>query len=369
VKRLFVLICSLFILNACGNPSVVAYMRGIAFQSEAEKARKEAGKVDNKVESKYFQAIEQYNSALHFDPNLDDAYYRRGNCRAAIGQYDAATEDFTQVSRLKPADPKGWAYKANAEMMQQKYADAIADFNASDSLSPGAGWIYNKRAYCKMYTGDPKGALSDAKKLVEVSPTGSDYCLLAIAQRVNGNLVEMDKAYAKALKANPHDETIYQNRAFSNFILGRYDPAVKDFESVLKLSDWRGDQAPYAVLLSVIAARLNKDEPTAKRILDESIVKMEIPTEVDKHAHNARVSNDWPVPIIQYLHNDITKEKYIRSAQGDIGKETEVNCYLGLEALVRGNKAEAQKQFNWVLTNGRRDYIEWDIAKRLASGG
>jgi tetratricopeptide (TPR) repeat protein len=356
----------LLILNACGNPSVVAYTRAIVFQREAEQAMNEAGKVDNKVEAKFFQAIEQYNSALHFDPNLVDAYYRRANCRASIEQYDAAIDDFTQVTHLKPADATGWARKANAEMMVQKFPDAIADFNAADSLVPGTAWVYNKRAYCKMYVGDPKGALADAKQVIEISPTAADYCLLAIAERANGNLAEMDKAFDKALTANPHDQTVYQNRGFSNFIVGRYPAALKDFQTFLKLSNWKGENAPYAVLLGVIAARLNKDEPAAKALLDESIWKMQIPTEVDKHAHNARVSNDWPMPALQYFHGDITKDKFIRAAQGSIGKETEVNCYLGLEALIKGDRATAEKQFRWVVQNGRRDYIEWDVAARLS---
>ena len=59
MKRLALLVLVAVILNACGNPAVVAYTRGIMLQREGDNALREAGKMNNKIESKYFQAIEQ----------------------------------------------------------------------------------------------------------------------------------------------------------------------------------------------------------------------------------------------------------------------------------------------------------------------
>lgn len=367
MKRLILaLTISTMILTGCGNPSVVAYTRGMVCQREAETAQTEAGKVNNKVEAKYFQAIEQFNSALHFDPNLTDAYYRRGVCREAISQFDAALDDYTQATHLKPQEAEYWRRKGNAEMMLQKYADAVADYNAADNLAPDQIPVLYKRAYCEIYSDQPKAALADAKKLAENVADASSYCLLAAAERANGHIKEMDQAFEKALEAEPHQMETYQNRALAEMTLGRYKAALKDFKTVAHGTEFTGSDAPYAVLLGALAAKLDKNEPEAKGLLDEAVSAMRLPTEIDKNAHNAQVSNDWPLPGVQWLHGDITQDKFIRAAQGDSGKETELACYLGLIALSKGDKKTAKSQFKWVLENGRRDYVEWSIAQRLS---
>jgi lipoprotein NlpI len=41
---------------------------------------------------------------------------------------------------------------------------------------------------------------------------------------------------------------------------------------------------------------------------------------------------------------------------------TEANCYLGLQALLKGDKKNAEKCFAWVKVNGRKDYVEYEVA-------
>jgi tetratricopeptide (TPR) repeat protein len=367
VKRLVLFLCTTLILTGCGNPSVIAYTRGMMFQREAEAAMRAEGKLNNKIESKYFQAIEQFNSAVHFDPKLADAYYRRGVCREQIKQYDAAVGDFSQVVTLQPHNPDAYLLRGIATKNLQKWPEAIADFTEAERLEPGMQRALFEGAYCKLYVGDNKGALQDAQKLIGIEKNQYYYTLLAGAYRNVGNIKEMDAAFAKAIELSPHNLENYQNRAYSNFIVGRYEPAIADCRAVLNGSGWKADDAPYAVLIGFVAAKLGKNEDAAKQFMDEAIERLQIPKEIDKNAHNARVANEWPVPILQYFHRDITRDTFVRAAQGDTGRQTEMQCYLGLDALIKGDKKLAKTHLVLVVENGRRDYVEWEAAKRFLS--
>lgn len=367
MKQLVSVLALSLMLTACGNPSVVAYSRGMILQREAEDdAKKNHGLVDNKIEAKYFQAIEQYNSAIRFDPKLSDAYYRRGICRDAIRQYDAALEDFSQVTTIKPDDPYAWMRRGKAEMALQNFDDAIKDFNASDALKPDEPWVLLKRASCKNYVGDNEGALTDAKKCILLKPDVETYCLLASVSRGMGDYAAMERAYDTALKSYPHDLKIYRYRAYNEFAAGRYRAAWADFDKLWHAKYMTEDEdAPYTVLLGTLAARLDHREGDANTLLDDGVAQLKLPTELDAGAHNAQVANEWPKPVIQYLHNDITRDKLKRAAQGDSGRETESNTYLGLESYLNGDRKEAKRLFEWVVHNGRKDYVEYQLSQRM----
>lgn len=362
MKKLLIALSIGILLTACGNPGVIAYTRGLMVEREAEKQVALVGFVDSAAQSKYFQAIEQYNSALHFDPKNTNALYRRGRCRARLSQYDAALSDFSEVVKLLPADPNAWRDRASTYKEMQMFAEAIKDYNTVETLSDADASLYLNRSFCKQYTGDRKGALDDAKKAVELKPDALAYCALATSERQMGNLKAMDEAFNKAIKLNPHRVSTYQSRGLSNFLCKRYAPAFTDFRKALAASEWRGSDTGYAVIFGTFSARFQKKDAEAKALLDEAMNQLQIQREVDKGAHNAEVAGDWPYPAIQYLHGDITDEKLIRAAQGDDGKETEARCYLGIVCWQKGDEKRAAQYFEWAAKNGRSDYVETELA-------
>jgi tetratricopeptide (TPR) repeat protein len=59
-------------------------------------------------------AIEDYNQAIRFDPNLTDVYKWRGEIYLAKGDADHAIADFTEVIRLYPEFSNGYFNRGNA---------------------------------------------------------------------------------------------------------------------------------------------------------------------------------------------------------------------------------------------------------------
>lgn len=365
MKRFALTICIALILQGCGNPADVAYTRGLWIQKEADSDVEKVGRIDNSAKSKYFKAIEQFNSAIHFNENHSLAYYRRGVCRARLEQYDSAAGDFSRTVALDPHNAEGWVDRATVYKEMQEFGRAVEDYDIADKLAPGDERVYHGRSYCRRFSGDLKGALLDAQKAAELRPSPDNYCAIATIQRSLGNLKDMDAAYAKAIELNPHRIATYQVRGFSNFTAGRYDAALKDFQTALKGSNWTGNETPYAVIFGMFASRLGSNKKEASVLLDTAVKRLSIPIEIDKRAKNAQVADAWPTPAIQYFHGDITQEKFLRSAQGNNGKMTEAQCYLGIANLLNGEKQLATKHLQWVSENGRKDYVEYEIAHEL----
>lgn len=359
-----VIICLMIVLlSGCGNPSVVAYTRGIIIEKEADSERPDDGTLNNQAKAKYFQAIEQYNSAINLDPKHSQAYYRRGLCRAKLQQFDAAVGDFSQTLSMEPRNAKVWIDRGEAYQELRQWKKAVADFDVADRLLPEDQYIYSARAYCKLYSGDLQSALADAQKAVALKPIASNYSVLARIYRACGKKDEMEKTYQFALAANPHRVSTYQSRGFSRFLFGDYKQSLSDFQTALRASNWTGADTPYAVLFSYFCYRLRHQDNEASALLSEAMTKLSILGEIDKGAHNAQVSGTWPYPAIQYFHGHIRAEALRRAAGDDISKNTEAKFYLGLDSFLRGDKKNAQEDFDWVAKNGREDFIEYEAAQ------
>ncbi len=362
MKRLLWALLTTTILNGCGGPGVVAYTRGLLLEREADQEFRKTGIISNASKAKYFKAVEQFNSALHFAPDHALSYYHRGICRARLEQQEAALEDFSKTVSLEPDNAEAWQDRANIYTDMGKFEEAIKDYDAADNLLPDQDRTYAGRSYCYLHLGNLQAALNDAQKAVELEPTAANFCAVGNVQRDIGNFTEMNKAYTKAFVADPHRISTYQTRGFARFIIGQYKLALSDFQIALKLSNWHGEDTPYAVIYGSYSARMLNQNSQSEYLLNEGVRRLNLPVEVDKNARNAQVA-DWPKAIIQYLHGDIKQDSFLRAALGDKNRMTEAHCTLGLEALLKEDKSVAKQQFEWVLESGRRDYIEFDIAK------
>jgi lipoprotein NlpI len=120
---------------------------------------------------------------------------------------------------------------------------------------------------------------------------------------------------------------------------------VDGFQAVIDLQGWKGDHAPFALVLGHFALRLAGDEPAAKRFLSASAGKL---------------ADTWPYPVVQFLRGEIDEAALLKLATDD--KRTEARCYLGLDHALKGRKDEALAHFRWVKEHGRADFTGHIIA-------
>ncbi len=155
------------------------------------------------------EAITNADRAIELDPALARAHYVRGLVRLFQRDFEAASNDFTKCTELDPKFPGGWGDLAAARDMLQDYDGAERAAQRAVDLDPvkmPASWstlarvkyhkkdwrgavnaathaielapanlpipdAYMTRAECRMELGDPKAAIADASRLIEIRPS------------------------------------------------------------------------------------------------------------------------------------------------------------------------------------------------------
>jgi predicted Zn finger-like uncharacterized protein len=332
----------------------------------------------------YDGAIAEFDKALELLPTFVIAYGQRGQTRMKKKQWDKAEADFTHALKLNPARPDIYQQRGVSRGKQGNREGALADFTAALQLDPHNVSLFYQRGRLLFESGDLKGAqtnldqalaiapellplhtfrikillcegdrdgaLAAAERLVALQPKSAD--ALACRAGVHAWRGEEEKAladYTAALTADPKSVVVHLLRGWLHFCAGREDEAAKDAEAGLKLGGRRHDHAPYLAILAHCARR--RQHPNeARRDTAEAMSK--------------KGENNWPEPVLRYLHADMSAEELSRAA-ADNDQRTESHAYVGVVLWLSGDDAKAREQLQWVRDNGNRDFIEYDLAVLL----
>mgnify|MGYP005845005043 CR=1 FL=1 len=147
---------------------------------------------------KYNKAIKLLNKELIKHPNNKNAYYERGNSKAALGNYEEAIKDITEAIKLD-SHP---AFLSNRSVMHLKignYRDALYDATQAIFKNDTFANAYNNRA-------------------------GAYYKL----ERLDSAILD----YTKAISLEPKNPNTYFNRAKVYQEKGQIEMACSDWEVV-----------------------------------------------------------------------------------------------------------------------------------------
>ena len=84
----------------------------------------------------YQEAITDFNEAIKFNLNLDDAYYNRGIVKDKLGLYAEAIADFNEAIKLKPDRADAYNNRGIAKLKLDQHKEAILDFEKAIKLDP-----------------------------------------------------------------------------------------------------------------------------------------------------------------------------------------------------------------------------------------
>jgi tetratricopeptide (TPR) repeat protein len=231
---------------------------------------------------KHDKAVVDFNNSLKFSFSGGQAvqfeasqrcrvYLLRGTSQVELKRYDLALKDFDAAARLNPSDASIYAGKAKLYMVLQQFEPAVHNCTVAlkrDPMNAGAyqylGIIYAQlnqlkeaiiaferslaiqptcetfilrgKAYTAMQ--DANRAVQDFTSAIEIDPTrsvayGNRAALFAQAGRLDLAITDASKWIEGA--EGEDALTAYQARGVWLAQLGRYQEAIVDFSSVLKL--------------------------------------------------------------------------------------------------------------------------------------
>ncbi|MCC7476512.1 MAG: tetratricopeptide repeat protein [Pirellulales bacterium] len=175
----------------------------------------------------YGDAVRSFSQSIELNPELGDAYFRRGICFHMLGEDHMAIEDFKQASHLNAEpDPRlnlweGFTYAKLGEYNEaiRAYGDAIAE---SDRYTPA----YYNRALAYMMLGDLDKAIKDFNQALRLSPNNADYYFhRGVAYELKKENDRASDSFARAIEFDNAKEPAYRHMATVQQALGRAELA------------------------------------------------------------------------------------------------------------------------------------------------
>ncbi|MFN6560543.1 MAG: tetratricopeptide repeat protein [Nostoc sp. ChiSLP01] len=112
-------------------------------------------------------AVSSFTQAIRLNPKADKAYYHRANAYYALGNYQAAVADYSEVIRKNTgkfgfSSPAYWNRARAYEKLGEKYK-AISDWTQVVSESPSSAEAYSFRGNMYRDLGNKQRAIADYK--------------------------------------------------------------------------------------------------------------------------------------------------------------------------------------------------------------
>ena len=162
-----------------GDPALAIdyYTRCIAWGGQAREIL--AGTYNNRGiayedKGEYDRAIQDYNEAIHLNPQFAPAYYNRGNAYLAKDEYDRAIQEYDEVIRLDPSFTLAYVNRGTVHQAKDDYDQAIQDYDEAIRLSPRFAHAYYNRGLAHINQGDQDLALWDYNEAVRLDPVYAD---------------------------------------------------------------------------------------------------------------------------------------------------------------------------------------------------
>lgn len=117
-------------------------------------------------------AIADFDEVVRLDPNfpyLSDTYYRRGNAKYNLDQYEAAITDYDKALKIDPGAPAILSERQDAEDVLNFYEKGIAEFDEKIRENPDDVKTYKIRGETKGFLGRMQEAKTDFQKILELA--------------------------------------------------------------------------------------------------------------------------------------------------------------------------------------------------------
>jgi tetratricopeptide (TPR) repeat protein len=263
------------------NLSVIYNNRGTAYDDKGD----------------YDHAIQDFNEAIHLNPNAESAYYGRGYAYKKKGDYDRAIQDFNEAIHLNPNFERAYYDRGNAYIDKEDYDRAIQEFDKAIRLNPNDANAYNNR-----------GVAYERKE---------DY----------GHAIQN---YSQAIRLNSNYTNAYGNRGYAYFAQSNLTAATADFVHTISAAP-SSSAAVYSVLmLHVIMKRQGHDDA-------QQFARVAAAADLSK----------WPGPVLKLDLGQMTASEVMMAAASpgtDRQKKWQVceaNYFTGEDALLHHQRTTA----------------------------
>jgi len=309
-------------------------------------------------------------------------HYQRGMALSAKGDQRAAASDFTKATKLAPRLLAPHLRRATSLAYLGQTDEAEEAFNETIERFPTAVIAYNDRGNFRRGRGDLDGALTDFSKALELDPkfaigyinrgitqfdmqqakaaegdfqqatrAAGDLGTRNMAVRLRGGarLAQGDVQGAVddltlAVRSNPNDPTLVEERGVAEFCAKHYPAAADDFARAMRIDNKLVRIVPWYWLALQRSGRESEAKALIQRTMDQDMPPI-----------------GWIGALCKMCDGLMTDEELLRASQ-DEGTEVEKRQKLCEAHFFLGQAAILTKE-----PDKARDYFEKALASNLFS--
>ena len=138
----------------------------------------------------YKDGLQDIEKVIGLMPEEENAFLIRGRLHEALGDDQAAEQDYEVVTGLNPFNEQAYLQLYIAREQPDK---AIELFDEAIELKPEFARAYSERGRAKLMKGDKNGSVEDLKKALELNPEGEE------AQKINGKFSNFEDMYSSRI--------------------------------------------------------------------------------------------------------------------------------------------------------------------------
>jgi len=167
-------------------------------------------------EHKFDEAMEYYQTALHYQPTFPEAHFFMGDALEEQGRLDEAIAEFQQALWFKPTQEQAHIFLGIALGKQKKYDEAIEHYNAALKLNPDSAVAQNNLGRILHSQGKFDEAIEHYNAALEIDPKlALAHNNLGILLLQKGDLAEGTVQLREAMRLNPTNSETQLNLAFA----------------------------------------------------------------------------------------------------------------------------------------------------------
>jgi tetratricopeptide (TPR) repeat protein/S1-C subfamily serine protease len=222
---------------------------------------------------------------------------------ARLGSYDEAIKAIDIAIGLEPKDPMLRYEKVSILIERKQYPQAIAICNELISIDRAA-YVYNIRATIKVRLGDPKGAIADLDRAININPKYPEtYLSRGLLKSEFGDLKGAMADIDRAININPNYLEGYITRSIINVKLNNFKSVVADSTKVINTNNTKGgffqsissNNVGISILAYTLRSKANIELKNFKGAIADSNRTIEL---INTTSGNRELSNALPVAFL-----------------------------------------------------------------------